>query len=416
MPSTNLPSPFVRGAGGEGDAVPAAEALTLTLSGHRPKVGRERGHDRHIFRVDSLRALADARAGLQPRGDFAELLDLLTRQMAGAAGNRIRRANFLDLTAEMLDACRSRIDEAMPQVLEVQAAVDEQRSLLAQRIAGEMRAELLANRRQWENRLLARTASRWGLSPFSLVLRLYQGIGGLFSGALLYRARTSAQMALWGALEGVRTWRKHRQSRQAEQGVHRATIGGFDSAELRKAAIIVDGYVAEAGLDRGAAQWETVVAEADLAAAGFVARVSAELESLVARLAQRRTGWFTRFCYETLLLAMLGLLLYRQGKNFFYDSWLAEHPLPVYGLNFYLSAGFWLVLWCLLLLWAFCRRLRRGLHGEIDRLAAGWQDGAAATGVFARVEGECRRAEGFRQDLDAIHADVDALRRQVADA
>ena len=84
----------------------------------------------------------------------------------------------------------------------------------------------------------------------------------------------------------------------------------------------------------------------------------------MARLAQRHTGWFTRWRYEILLAAMLGLLLYRLGKNFFYDSWLAEHPAPVFGLDFYVSAGFWLVLWCLLLLWAFCSRLRRGLRGE----------------------------------------------------
>ena len=80
-----------------------------------------------------------------------------------------------------------------------------------------MQAELLANRRQWENRLLGQAASRWGFSPFALVLRVYQGIGGLFAGALLFRARTPAQMALWGALEGVRTWRRHRQNRRAEQ-------------------------------------------------------------------------------------------------------------------------------------------------------------------------------------------------------
>ncbi len=43
---------------------------------------------------DSLRALADAQANLQPRGEFAELVDLLTRQMASAAGNRIRRGEL----------------------------------------------------------------------------------------------------------------------------------------------------------------------------------------------------------------------------------------------------------------------------------------------------------------------------------
>ncbi len=157
------------------------------------------------------------------------------------------------------------------------------------------------------------------------------------------------------------------------------------------------------------------MAEAETAAGGFVARVSAELESLVARLAARHAGWFTRCRYELLLAVMLGLLLYRLGKNFFYDSWLAPHPSPVYGLEFYVSAGFWLALWCFVLLWAFCRRLRRGLRAEIDRLAAGWQDASVAAGIFARLEADCRRVEHFRGDLDAMRREVDQLRRQVAE-
>ena len=155
-----------------------------------------------IFRVDSLRELADAQAGLQPRGDFAELLDLLTRQMAGAAANRIRRANFLDLAADTLEACRTRLDDSLPKVLETQLAIDQQRGLLARQLAETMRTELLASRRQWENRLLGQAASRWGFSPFALVLRIYQGLGALVAGALLFRVRTPAQVALWGALQG----------------------------------------------------------------------------------------------------------------------------------------------------------------------------------------------------------------------
>jgi hypothetical protein len=366
----------------------------------------------HIFRIDSLRALADAQANLQPRGEFADLVDLLTRQMASAAGNRIRRANFLDLVADTLDTCGARIDEGLSSVREARNAVDEQRALLAKQLAAKMQAELLANRRQWENRLLGQAASRWGFSPFALVLRVYQGIGGLFAGALLYRARTPAQMALWGALEGVRTWRRHQQNRRAESSIDRAA--GWEPAELRKATLIVEGYVIEAGLDRRTVQAEAVVAEAETAAASFVAHASADLESLITRLAKRQTGWFTRWRYEILLLLVLGVLLYRGGRNFFYDSWLAPHPTPVYGLEFYASAGLWLLLWCLVLLWGFCSRLRRGLRGEIAKLAAGWNDTTAAAALFAAVESDCRRVERFRQNLDVIRQEVDRLRRQVA--
>lgn len=368
----------------------------------------------HIFRIDSLLALADAQANVQPRGEFADLLDLLTRQMAGAAGNRIRRANFLDLVATTLDSCCARIDESLPKVRETLTAIDEQRGYLAKQLAAKMQTELLTNRRQWENRLLGQATSRWGLSPFALVLRIYQGIGGLFTGALLYRARTPAQVALWGAFEGVRTWRRRQKDRSADRNVDRVAAAGWEPAELRKASLIIDGYVAEAGLDRRTAQPEAIVAETETAAGRFVAHAAGDLESLIARLARRHTGWLTRWRYEILLALMLGLLLFRLGKNFFYDSWLAEKPGPVYGLDFYVSAGFWLLLWCLLLLWGFCSRLRGGLRGEITRLAATWDDPSAAAPLFARVETECRHVERFRQELDAIQQEVVRLQRQVA--
>jgi len=368
----------------------------------------------HIFRIDSLRALADAKAGLQPRGEFAELLDLLTRQMAGAAAARIRRVNFLDLVSEALDACKTRLDAALPEVRQLLTAIDEQRAALSARMAARMRSELAGNRRQWENRLLAQTASRWGLSPFSLVLRIYQGLGGFMTGALLYRARTPAQMALWGAVEGARTWRGRWKLRQADRGVDRVAAAGWDASELHKAAIVVEGHAAEAGLSRAAAAWDAIGPEAESAAGAFVARAASELESLVAELAQRHTGRWTRWRYEFLLLTMLVALLYRAGKNFFFDSWLAPDPVPIYGLEFYLSAGFWLVLWCLLLLWAFCSRLRSGLGARLDRLAEGWRDGSAAAGVFARIEADGRRAEQYRLELESLRQEADRLKRQTA--
>ena len=275
----------------------------------------------HIFFVDSVAALADAQQGRAPQGEFAALVDLLTRQFAGAAAARIRRANFLDLAAQALESCRRRLDEAMPAIENLRAAIDQQRGELSSALAGQIRGELLSARRPWENRLLGQVASRWGFSPFSLVLRLYQGIGGLASGALLYRARTPAQLALWGVVEGARTWQKHRRNRQLQQRPGQAAAGGFDATQLRRAAVVLEGYAAEAGLPKASASVATLEAEADAASLNFAARLSQDLDALIARQAERHTGWFTRWRYEILLLAMLGFLLFRLGKNFFYDSW-----------------------------------------------------------------------------------------------
>jgi hypothetical protein len=365
-----------------------------------------------IFLVDSLSALADAQAGLPANGDFARLRDLLTRQLAGTTGNRIRRANFLDLVADTLASAHARADSVLPAVNRLQTAVHEQRVRLSAHLAKQTRDELLVNRRQWEIRLLGRVVSRWGFSPFALVLRMFLGLGALVSRALLFRARTPAQMALWGAMEAARSWRDYRTRRKVDESL--VAAGCWDPAELRESAVIVAGYAAEAGIERQGASPETVIAEAARAGTGFAAEVATGLDAVLDRLAVRHTGWFTRWRYEFLLAVMLGLLVYRLGKNFFYDSWWASPPTPVFGLEFYLSAAFWLFLWSLLLYWSFSSRLRRGLRGQVDQLVQGWTDDRPAAGLFARLDDDCRRVARFRQELADLERYVADLRRRLA--
>jgi hypothetical protein len=368
----------------------------------------------HIFLIDSLAALNDTKQDLQPRGEFAGLVDLLRRQLAGAAATRIRRANFLDLLSETLASCRRRLDESMPAVDEVPNAIADERGKLSALLARQMSAELLSSRRPWENRLLQQTTARWGLSPFSLVLRIYQGFGTLAIGTLFFRARTPAQMALWGSIEGVRALKKRSKEKEVDRNLDRLAAGCWDDEEIRRAAMILEGYAGEAGLNRQTISPETVRTEAERAGSTFIGRASTELESLVAKLAARHTGWFTRWMYEFFFLSMLGWLLYRLGKNFFYDSYLAPNPTPVHGLEFYLAAGFWLVLWCLLLLWMFTARLRRGLRRELDHLAETWRNPTTAAELFTHLDATCRRIHQFRGDLEILQQEVSTLQKQMA--
>jgi hypothetical protein len=368
----------------------------------------------HLFFLDSLAALRDAQEDHAPRGDFAALIDLLRRELSGAVANRIRRANFLDLAAETLRRCRERLDEAAPAVEQLQAALAQERQRLAAELAGRMHEELLSNRRAWENRLLAQTASRWGLSPFALVLRIYQGLGSLLTGLMLARARSPAQMALWGAVQGARTWQKRRKDRSAERATQQAAAGFWQNTAVRQSAWILDGYAAEAGLDRSAVDTETLSAETGQAGAEFLARASGQLDDLIARVAARHTGWFSRLLYEFLFLAVFGGLLFRLGKNFFWDSWLRPHPEPVLGLEFYLAAGFWLALWCVILLEILTRRLRGGLRREIDALTAAWQQPDQTSGLFRRLESAAGQTQTFRRNLDPLESQIRQLRRQVS--
>src|SRR6185436_19347735 len=125
------------------------------------------------------------------------------------------------------------------------------------------------------------------------------------------------------------------------------------------------------------------------------------LQQAITRLAARHTGWFTRLRYEVALMAMMIVVLYRLGRNYFYDSWLAydlglaAQPAPVLGIDFLVQSLFWLALWGGLLLWLFTARLRRGLRGEIDRVAASWNSAAAGGRFFRDLEDDCRHIDRF---------------------
>jgi hypothetical protein len=221
-------------------------------------------------------------------------------------------------------------------------------------------------------------------------------------------------MALWGAVEGVRSWRAFLRRRRADQSPAQAVTGCWDETELRSAALVIDGYSAEAGIDREASRVETVLQEAAGATAGVADGLATELQSLLGRAAQRHTGWWTRWRYDVLFLVVLVGLFCRPAKNFFYDSWLASPPAPLLGLDFYVLSAFWLVAWCGVLLWSYTRRLRRGLHREIGQLAEGWASPRLAGGVFARLESECRAVSQFRGELTRLEQHLATLRRRIA--
>lgn len=364
----------------------------------------------HIYRIDSLSALEDARQGIAPRGEFGRLVDLLTGELAGTAANRIRRANFLDLIDDTLTRCQERLDASLPAIERLGEAVGEQRTRLGTQLANRVEHELLAARRGWEMRLVGRVASRWGFSPFSMVLRLFQGLGSMVSGALLFRVRSTAQLALWGALEGARNLQKVRTQRRADQSAQRALSDCWTEDELREATLILDGYAIEAGVERQFKAPDSLATEASQAGQRFAEQATAELDALVERVADRHAGWFTRWIYEFLFVAMLALVLLRPAKNFFYDSWIAPESAGVLGLDFYLVSAFWLLVWSALLLWSFTGRLRRGLKREIRRLVEAWRNATPAAGLFESLQSECDQAMQFHKDLATLRDHVNRLR------
>lgn len=374
-----------------------------------------------MFFIDSPAALRQQQSGMRPRGEFGRLVDLLSGELAGAARHRIRQANYLDLVEETLGEARRQLDEALAPVGRLEAAIAQQRAALAARLAADMRRQLLDSRRSWENRLLAEVTARWGFSPFAALLRAWQALGTLVSGAWLLRARSPAQLALWGAYEGGRRLRRHQQEKRSSRLTARAAGGGWQPDELLTAALLIEGYAIEAGLPRDETRTEHLAGQAARASEDFVAMAAGQVQPLVARLAARHSGWLTRWRYELLLGAMLAALGYRFGRNFFYDSWLAVElglagqPQPLLGLDFFLAAAIVTSAWCGLLLWAFTARLRRGLRGAIEEVARSWTSPELVAGLLGGLAQQCRAIRDWRQQLDGIAnraADLQARLRQ----
>lgn len=216
----------------------------------------------------------------------------------------------------------------------------------------------------------------------------------------------------------ARCWRAHWSQRSAEP-TERTAEFRWEQNELRTAAIILDGYAAEAGFSREELTPAALEREADGASGDFLARASQDLQQLITRRAQRLTGFATRMVYELLLVAMLVMLLYRFGRNFFYDSWLAvelglqPQATPLLGTDFFIAAGAMLLLWCGLLLWLFTGRLRRGLKADVVQLAQSWNSPTIAAALAAGLERQAQIARAWREELKFLEQRVTSLNARI---
>lgn len=355
-----------------------------------------------MFFVDSKQALAEQRSGQQPTGDFGRLLTFLSRELAASRRAGIRRANLLDMLDEGLSRSTALVEPSLQSLTELESAIDSERRKLGRALAKQLTEELSTCRNLWQRRLLEQVTQSWGVSPFAGLLRVYQAQATLLASWALTRARSTAQLALWGAWQGAR-WIGERQANQAdEQRLNRLT--GIDPALVRAAELTLAGYLHAAHFRKTPVQ-----AVADNAGQNYLAEVTQRLDGVIADLAKRNTGWFTRFVFEIGFLILPTFLFYRIGRNFFYDSfWLKE---PLLDLNFYIPAALFLGLWSAFWLWRFLARLRRGVEAEIGKLSTCLADVAALDGVFAD---HARLAETARRqftELQGLQQTAAALRQ-----
>ncbi len=370
-----------------------------------------------LFFVDSKRALQEQQSGVRPTGEFGRLIDLLLRELSAAQRVRIRRANLLGLVSEVLGHAREAISRHEPLVTKLEQALTQQRRHATERMSNKLRDELLVSRGLWEQRLLGQVTQLWGYSPFASVLRLWHSQSSLLASFALTRARTTAQMALVGLVHGSRWLASSRQEQDADRRLEGLASLGLSDSELREAQIVIAGYVHAAKLDRPAATASSFELLRDAAASvqnEFLSDASRLIDDLILKSATRHSHWLVRLAYEVMFAELPLFLLYRVGRNFFYDSFVLDRPLL--DTNFYIPAALFLVLWAGLLVMSFTGRLRRGLTQHVQELARELASLKVGDGLFPDLEQQVTEFARERDRVESFVQTVDAIRDRFADA
>lgn len=368
-----------------------------------------------MFFVDSIKALREQQAGQPVSGEFAQLRDLLSTQLAAGHRTRIRRANLLDLVFEVLTHLQARFQKVQPAITQLEKALDDQRSRLVVAMSNRLQAELLASRQLWERRALSAVVERWGLSPFSFVLRLYSGLGSLLASASFFRARTSAQMALIGAMQGARWLTSKSEELEAENRLERVTTLGLDDQLLRESQLVIAGFARDAEIDPArvnSTRIDTLRTEAARVESQFLGDASRQIDDLILTVSRRQAGPVVRVVFEVLLLLMLTYVVGWPAYNFFY-----LHPFmgrELISSDFYIHGGVFLAIWAAILVIMLTGRLRRGLQREIQQLAEKLAHNRISTGLFPELEATCLAVRDQQRTLETLQAATQSLRRDVA--
>jgi len=246
-------------------------------------------------------------------------------------------------------------------------------------------------------------------------VRLYNSLGNLIASAGVWRARSSAQMAIIGAVQGVRWLNSKRQEIEAEGRLERVAVCGLDDNVLRQAQLVVTGYVQEARLDPRLMEQGSLDGlrhEAVRVEDEFLGDAGRRVEEIVGNLAARHSAPPVRWGYEILLGALLAYVVGRPAYNFFYDNPVQKAPLLP--SDFYVHAAIFVALWAGLLVMFFTRRLRRGLLARIGELARQLAESRLATGLFPQLEKAAADVRWQRERLEALALSTTEIRREIA--
>ncbi|MCA9083719.1 MAG: GTPase domain-containing protein [Planctomycetaceae bacterium] len=378
-----------------------------------------------MFFVDSHRAFKEQQINHRPSGDFGRLLDLLSSQLGVARRVEIRRANLIDLLQEALEICERDYDARLGAVNKLSVALEEQRHRIRSTLSQQLGDELLSNRTLWERRLLSAITDMWGFSPFSTVLRLYNGLGALIASFTFFRARTSAQMALIGAVQGARWLKARAEEKEADTVLERLSTFGISDAQLQESRMVISGHLRAAEIDSDVADRKRDLADLRRQAASlegeFLGDASRIVDESIEELAAASGEPTLRIRYEAAFLLYVLFVLGRIGHNFFWSSFLSpvlgfrDQAEPLLSIDFYIPALIFLVIWSGMLIAVFTWQLRQGLTDRVRSLAQTMAESRLVHGLFPAVEETCQQIAVDHEQLKGLLERTTTFRRRIAD-
>lgn len=364
-----------------------------------------------MFFVDSLTAFREQQAGEKPSGEFGRLLETLQRELSTAKHLAIRRENLLDLVQTALARAKEDVDRDLPAMKGLETALEEQRKRLIGVMGNQLQEELLSHQRLWERRLLTVLADYWGISPFSSALRVYNGLGGFLASASMMRARSSAQVAVIGALQGARWLNQRKQEQDADLQLERLATLGLDDAALRESQVLIAGYVQDARLSGEGVRessLESLRSEAARIEGKFLGNAAQRMDDLIQQLAKEQRWNPASMTCEVIFSLFLVYLLLRIGKNFFWDS--AFTSTPILDFNFYLPAFIFTTLLAAVLIAYFTRQIRGELVRRVKSLAQEMAQTRLGNGLFPGLEKTCNEVQQERSQLEGLIGKASRIR------
>jgi len=368
------------------------------------------------FRVNGEAAVAAQERLEEPPAEFVRFRDHLSDKLAGRARHRIKRANLLGLFGWLVRSARHECERGLEPVGKLEETITRAHGTLIGLVRARLVSQLSANRRLWRNRLLRHLCAAWSGGPFAGLLRLMEGAAMYLRALVLTRARTPIQALMAGGLvvsQAVTS--KRREKKAARSWISGAELG-ISEAQLIAQRSAIEGRINDARFGAlvaagGAGRDDRSAEELVDVARRLYQQVEVALNQAAEQRVARTAGRPLHLATELIFAALPAYLLLQMAGNFF-----VERPFygrPLLGVEFYLQAVFWVVLWGVTLRAGLIALLNRGLDQDIAALVASVETEAVLGPLFSDAAGVCRTVRKHAEALGELEAQLDRLRDQL---